>query len=127
MPAGIRAGREASRQELVGRLGDELSYLGIGADRLDKQELVGIQVHTIGLVELLAALHKHVVYLLGIGIRLAHDVVHVGKHALLQLPLLSFHVLVVEGEHCAEAVRAATDSRVKAKTAAAAVDRSKSR
>ncbi len=68
---GIRTGYRprmvcSPRALILVRLGNQLGHLGLLAHRLDAQDLIGIEVHAVGLVQLLAALDQHVGGLLGL-------------------------------------------------------------
>jgi hypothetical protein len=65
------------------RLGDELGDLGAGTDGLDEENLQRIEIHAVRFVEFLAALDEDVVRLLGLGIRLRHDVIDFAQHGLM--------------------------------------------
>jgi hypothetical protein len=73
----------AKRREWLFGLGDELGDFGVGAYRLDEQNLLGVEVHAIGLVQFPAALDEDVVRLLSFGIRLRDDVIDFAQHGLI--------------------------------------------
>jgi len=69
-----------SAKALVRRLGNELSNSGVWAYRFDEHDLVGVEIHTVGSMQLLAPFDERTLDLFGFRIGLAHDVEHVGQH-----------------------------------------------
>ena len=61
-------------------LRDELSDLGIGADRLDQDDLVRVQIHLVWRVEFLSPLYQDVGRLLRLWIHTALHVVDIAQH-----------------------------------------------
>src|ERR1700691_1134378 len=87
---------------LVLSLRDQLSYFGIFAHRLNENNRGRSQVHSIGRMQLLTALHQHVFRFLASGIRLADDVENVAQHRMMAAVVAQFAEIygTVRQQHC---------------------------